>query len=200
MSPYAPFIRERNSDPTHSGVIWRISISFYSPGQTLCPVLIAPAPTPASPLSLTERFGSITPPSPTSMTSKSSCTDWPAYCEGVGLWASYSNNNNDRPWEGKGDFAIHASLYGKVQAEPTSTSDGQERRGKKWRPLCVARAGLSSYLYRLCITCVNLSMLEVVSTPLRYSFVRWVGILKLHNQGETVWFVYLESPGCGGAG
>jgi hypothetical protein len=64
-----------------------------------------------------------------------------------------------------------------------STSDGQERRGRKRRPLCVARAGLSSYLYRLCITCVNLSMLWVVSTPLRYSFVRWVGILKLHNQG-----------------
>jgi hypothetical protein len=35
------FIRERNSEPTHSGVMWRISISFYSPGQTLCPVVIA---------------------------------------------------------------------------------------------------------------------------------------------------------------
>src|ERR1700733_3351045 len=45
MSPYAPFIRERNSDPTHSSVMWRISISFYSPGQILCPVLIASAAT-----------------------------------------------------------------------------------------------------------------------------------------------------------
>jgi hypothetical protein len=29
---------------------------------------------------------------------------------------------------------------------------------------CLARAGLSSYLYRLCVTCVHLSMLGVVPT------------------------------------
>ena len=116
MSPCVPFIRERNSDPTRSGVMWRISISFYSPGQTLCPVLIASAATPASPLSLTERFGSITPPSSTSMTSKSSCTDWPAYCEGVGSWASYSNN--DKPWEGKGTLPY--TLACTVKSRPGS--------------------------------------------------------------------------------
>jgi hypothetical protein len=119
MSPYAPFICERNSDPTHSSVMWRISISFYSPGQILCPVLIASAATLASPPSLTKRFGLITPRSSTSMTSKSSCTDWPVYCEGVGLWASYSNNNNNnKPWEGKGTLPY--TLACTVKSRPSS--------------------------------------------------------------------------------
>ena len=34
-------------------------------------------------------------------------------------------------------------------------------------------------------------MLWVVSTPLRYSFVRWVGILELRDQGGDG-LVYLE--------
>jgi hypothetical protein len=60
--------------------------------------------------------------------------------------------------------------YGKAQAELTPTLDGQGKRREEKRKeeeekggLSFARAGLSSYLYRLCITCVNLSMLGVVS-------------------------------------
>jgi hypothetical protein len=43
--------------------------------------------------------------------------------------------------------------------------------------LFLARAGLSSYLYRLCTTCVNLSMLGVVSTPSQY-----INIEERHRQ------------------
>jgi hypothetical protein len=43
--------------------------------------------------------------------------------------------------------------------------------------LFLARAGLSSYLYRLCTTCVNLSMLGVVSTPSQF-----LNIEKRHRQ------------------
>ena len=52
--------------------------------------------------------------------------------------------------------------YGKVQARLTPTSDVQERsRGGP----ALARARLSSHPYKRCITCRNLSMLGVVSTP-----------------------------------
>ena len=34
-------------------------------------------------------------------------------------------NNNKQALGRKGDFAVHASVYGKVQAGLTSTSDGQ---------------------------------------------------------------------------
>lgn len=43
--------------------------------------------------------------------------------------------------------------------------------------LFLARAGLSSHLYRLCTTCVNLSMLGVVSTPSQF-----LNIEKRHRQ------------------
>jgi hypothetical protein len=64
---------------------------------------------------------------------------------------------------------VHRQVDGKVQAGLTPTSDVQERKKKKKEASCLARAGLSSYLYRLCITCINLSMLGVVSTPPQYS-------------------------------
>ena len=57
-----------------------------------------------------------------------------------------------RGW--KGDFTVHASVYGKVQAGPMATLYAQERRKKKKRASCLARAGLSSYLYRQYVTCV----------------------------------------------
>jgi hypothetical protein len=52
----------------------------------------------------------------------------------------------------------------KAQDRLTLTSTSKIEARKK-EPLLLARAGLSSYLYRLCIMCVNLSMLGVVSTP-----------------------------------
>jgi hypothetical protein len=57
-----------------------------------------------------------------------------------------------REW--KGDFAVPASVYGKLQAGPTATLYAQERRKKEKRASCLARAGLSSYLYRQYVTCV----------------------------------------------
>jgi len=43
----------------------------------------------------------------------------------------------------EGDFAVHASVYGKVQAEDNVNPHNQERKGKK-KKLVVALAGLSS--------------------------------------------------------
>jgi hypothetical protein len=59
-------------------------------------------------------------------------------------------NNNNQPWGRKGDFAVHASVYGKVQAEPDVKPNDQERRKGRERCLLVAQAGLASYLCRLC--------------------------------------------------
>src|SRR5271156_2232707 len=53
----------------------------------------------------------------------------------------------------EGDFAVHASVYGKVQAEDNVNPNNQERKGKKKKKLVLARGGLSSYLYRLCAIC-----------------------------------------------
>jgi hypothetical protein len=47
------------------------------------------------------------------------------------------------------DFAVHASVYGKVQAEDNVNPNNQERKGKK-KKLPLALAGLSSYLCSLC--------------------------------------------------
>ena len=63
----------------------------------------------------------------------------------------------------KTDFALLPLWYGKAQAGLTPTSTCKREKEKR-DPLLVARAGLSSYLYKLCITCVNPSMLGVVST------------------------------------
>jgi hypothetical protein len=49
-------------------------------------------------------------------------------------------NNNHQPW----DFAVHASVYGKVQAEGNVNPDNQKRKGKK-KKLVLVLAGLSSY-------------------------------------------------------
>jgi hypothetical protein len=61
------------------------------------------------------------------------------------------------------DFAVPRIWYGKVPAEltPTSTS---EREEEEKGSLLLARAELSSYLYRLRTMRVNLSMLEGVHT------------------------------------
>jgi hypothetical protein len=52
----------------------------------------------------------------------------------------------------EGDFAVHASVYGKVQAEDNVNPNNQERKGKK-KKLVLALAGLSSYLCSLCAIC-----------------------------------------------
>lgn len=69
-----------------------------------------------------------------------------------------NNNDSSEPWGGEGelDYAVHASVYGKVQASPTSTKREEQRRE---RCFSYARAGLSSYLYRLYTFCVYLSIL-----------------------------------------
>jgi hypothetical protein len=64
----------------------------------------------------------------------------------------------------EGDFSVHASVYGKVQAEPDVTPNDQERRRGRKRCLSLTRAGLFCYLCRLCTVCVHLSVLRVVST------------------------------------
>jgi hypothetical protein len=57
----------------------------------------------------------------------------------------------------EGDFAVHASVYGKVQAEPSVTPNDQERRRERGRCFSLAQAGLSSYLSRPCTMRVSLS-------------------------------------------
>jgi hypothetical protein len=52
----------------------------------------------------------------------------------------------------EGDFAVHASVYGKVQAEDNVNPNNRERKGKK-KKLVLALAGLSSYLCSLCAMC-----------------------------------------------
>jgi hypothetical protein len=59
----------------------------------------------------------------------------------------------------EGDFAIHAGVHGKVQVEPDVTPNDQERRRGRERCVPLARAGLSSYLCRLCTMCVSLPRL-----------------------------------------
>jgi hypothetical protein len=72
----------------------------------------------------------------------------------------------------EGDFAVHTSVYGKVQAEPDVTSNDQEKRRGMKRALSLAQAGLSSYLCRLCTPCVHLSVLGVVSIPPQYLWLQ----------------------------
>ena len=63
------------------------------------------------------------------------------------------------------DFAVHPSMYGKVQAEPNVNPNEQERGKGRETCFLLALAGLSSYLCRVCPMCVSLSRLGVVSTP-----------------------------------
>ena len=54
----------------------------------------------------------------------------------------------------EGDFAVHASVYGKVQAEDNVNPDNQERKGKKKKKkLVVALTGLASCQCSLCAIC-----------------------------------------------
>ena len=84
--------------------------------------------------------------------------------KGVASWASYSNN---KPWEGR--WTLPYQICGMVKSR-TGPRRHQRPRAKqeKKESLLLARAGLSSYLYRLCITCVTLSLLGVVSAPPHY--------------------------------
>jgi len=62
--------------------------------------------------------------------------------------------------EDRGDFAVHDSVYGKVQAEPNVNPSDQEGEGHgRERCLWVAQAGLASYLCRLCTLSAHLSVL-----------------------------------------
>jgi hypothetical protein len=63
-----------------------------------------------------------------------------------------NNNNNHQPLREEGDFTVHGSVYGKVQAEDGVKPNDQERKGKR-KMLVLTRAGLSSYLCRLCAIC-----------------------------------------------
>jgi hypothetical protein len=72
------------------------------------------------------------------MTSKSSCTDWPAYYEGVGSWASYSNNNKKKKkksWEG--EETLPYTLACTVKSRPGSRRHQMAKREEE------EKAGLS---------------------------------------------------------
>jgi hypothetical protein len=77
-------------------------------------------------------------------------------------------NNNNNPLREEWDFAVHASVYGKVQASPDVTSNDEKRRKGRRRGFLLARRGLPSYLCRLCTLRVHLSVLGEVSTPPQY--------------------------------
>jgi hypothetical protein len=65
-----------------------------------------------------------------------------------------NNNDNHQPLGEEGDFTVHASVYGKVQAKDSVKPNDQKRKGKRKRKMLVlARAGLSTYLCRLCAIC-----------------------------------------------
>jgi hypothetical protein len=86
--------------------------------------------------------------------------------KGRGLWAGSSDNG--RPWDEMGTLPYTLACMVKSRPgqgrHPTSK---REKEGKK-ELVVLPRARLSSYLYRLCVTCVHLSMLGGVSIPLRY--------------------------------
>jgi hypothetical protein len=84
------------------------------------------------------------------------------------------NNNNHQPWGKEGDFAVHASVYGKVQAEDNVNPDNQERKGKKKKKIVVALTGLASYQCSLCAICQSVQARGVVSTPPHYILLIFV--------------------------
>jgi hypothetical protein len=94
-------------------------------------------------------------------------------------------NNNHRPWGEEGDVAVHASVYGKVQAESNVNPNDQERRKGRERCLCflLARAGLPSYLCRPCTVCVSLPRLGGDIYPTTMSRLKVPGS-------------YFVTPGC----
>jgi hypothetical protein len=55
-------------------------------------------------------------------------------------WSGRGEHQQQPALGEEGDFAVHASVYGKVQAEPDVTP--KEKKGKK-KMLVLARAGLS---------------------------------------------------------
>ena len=59
----------------------------------------------------------------------------------------------------EGDFAVHASMYGKVQAEANANPNDQEGGKERGRCVSLTLAGLSSYLCRVCPMCVSLPRL-----------------------------------------
>jgi hypothetical protein len=75
--------------------------------------------------------------------------------------SSGDNHNVNRPWDGKG--TLPCTLARTAKSRPGLGPTLIERRRKE--ACFLARARLSSYLYRLCVMCVHLSMLGVVSTP-----------------------------------
>jgi hypothetical protein len=70
-------------------------------------------------------------------------------------------------WGSTGDFAVHASVYGKVQVGP-SVDTQRKIEGRRKEACCFAQAGLSSYLYGLLVTCIHLPVLDDLSTPPHY--------------------------------
>jgi hypothetical protein len=73
-----------------------------------------------------------------------------------------NNNNIHKLWGRKGNFTVHASVYGKVQAEDNVNPNNQERKGKK-KVLVLARLGcLATYV--VYVPYVSLSRLGLVST------------------------------------
>ena len=92
------------------------------------------------------------------------------YCEGGGSWASYGNNNK-KPLGRKMDFAVPCCGTVKSRSgshRPRRAGKEKKRKRKRKGSCLLARAGRSSYLYRLRPMCVNLPTLGVVSTPLQY--------------------------------
>jgi hypothetical protein len=68
------------------------------------------------------------------------------------------------------DFAVPRLWYSEVEAELTPTLENKEKRRGRKDACCFPRAGVSSYLCRLCTMCVNPSMQGVVSTPWESQF------------------------------
>jgi hypothetical protein len=73
--------------------------------------------------------------------------------KGSGRGGRQQQQQQQQPALGEeGDFALHASVYGKVQAEDNVNPNNREGEGKK-KKLVLALAGLSSYLCSLCAVC-----------------------------------------------
>jgi hypothetical protein len=64
------------------------------------------------------------------------------------------NNNNSESWGRELDFAVHASVYGKVQAEPNVNPDNQERRNERKEASRLPELGcLATYIgYVACVS------------------------------------------------